>query len=397
MHLRVKKMGIENAYPTSKQRGLSLVELMVAMGLSVLIIAALAELFVRMSQSNQEMAKTSSQIENARFSVQFIGNDLIHAGFWDSFIPTFDDLVFPSAPIDYPASVPDPCLAYAPWTDTEKSQFLSLPLQVTSGAPGTCNALLPNKLANTDVLVVRHANNCVVGDINCEANVANQLYFQASNCEIEIDSDDYYQLDSNPAVFTLRKVDCTAGGAGTVEDRRKFIQNIYYVRDYADTIGDGIPTLMRSEFGVSGTTPTQLAATPLVTGIERFRVELAIDSLSETLAAVDDTAYAAKVNWLNSSNRTTVTNRGDGRPDPQAGDFFVHCGTGCSVAQLANTVAVKISILARADEESAGYTDTKDYILGGAAAIGPFNDSFKRHVFSSTVRMNNIAGRRETP
>jgi type IV pilus assembly protein PilW len=29
--------------------------------------------------------------------------------------------------------------------------------------------------------------------------------------------------------------------------------------------------------------------------------------------------------------------------------------------------------------------------------MGPFNDSFKRHVFSTTVRLVNPAGRRETP
>jgi type IV pilus assembly protein PilW len=44
----------------------------------------------------------------------------------------------------------------------------------------------------------------------------------------------------------------------------------------------------------------------------------------------------------------------------------------------------------------AGYTDGKTYSLG-TTTLGPFNDNFKRHVFSSTVRLNNISGRRETP
>jgi type IV pilus assembly protein PilW len=33
----------------------------------------------------------------------------------------------------------------------------------------------------------------------------------------------------------------------------------------------------------------------------------------------------------------------------------------------------------------------------GTAALGPFNDHYKRHVFSTSVRLTNISGRRETP
>jgi type IV pilus assembly protein PilW len=29
--------------------------------------------------------------------------------------------------------------------------------------------------------------------------------------------------------------------------------------------------------------------------------------------------------------------------------------------------------------------------------MGPFNDGFKRHLYVSTIRLPNIAGRRETP
>jgi type IV pilus assembly protein PilW len=29
--------------------------------------------------------------------------------------------------------------------------------------------------------------------------------------------------------------------------------------------------------------------------------------------------------------------------------------------------------------------------------MGPFNDGFKRHVYVSTLRLPNVAGRRQTP
>jgi CheY-like chemotaxis protein len=63
-------------------------------------------------------------------------------------------------------------------------------------------------------------------------------------------------------------------------------------------------------------------------------------------------------------------------------------------------VTVKISALARSLEPSPGYTDTKTYTLGNDAAgapvtVGPFNDSYRRHVFNGVVRLINPSGRRE--
>ena len=150
---------------------------------------------------------------------------------------------------------------------------------------------------------------------------------------------------------------------------------------------------MRSEFGVTGTTPTQQAAVALVEGIERFHVELGVDNISETGVVLDPNAFQVGINWEDEDNWITAENRGDGIPDA-----FVHCPTaGCSVTQLANTVAVKLYVLARANEPTAGYKDSKKYELGSAGTIGPFNDGYKRHVFSTTVRLNNVSGRRETP
>ena len=68
----------------------------------------------------------------------------------------------------------------------------------------------------------------------------------------------------------------------------------------------------------------------------------------------------------------------------------------CTAEQLMNVTAVKMYVLARNREPSRGYTDTKTYQLG-ETSLGPFNDHYKRHVFSTVVRLPNISGRRETP
>jgi type IV pilus assembly protein PilW len=384
----------------SSQAGLSLVELMVALAISVVLIAALSELYVNTSRTNQEMAKTNSQIENARFAIQFLQNEIVHAGYWGSFVPDFDNLTVIGTPGDAPDQVPDPCLAFAtPWTAAYIDSLLGIPVQVYNTVPVNCAGVVTNRVAGTDVLVVRHANTCVPGDTNCEADIAGNLYFQASNCEDEIDAGLPYTLDTVTANFTRYERDCDGASgspptftSGTVAAKRKFIQTIYYIRDFAITAGDGIPTLVRSQFGLSGGVVVHQAAEELVQGIEQFRVEVGIDSLSDSGAAVD---YTAAITWADPDNLISPTNRGDGIPDGN----FVHCGATCTPAQLTNVVAVKLFVLARTEESTPGYTDTKSYQLGTnpVVTVAAANDNFKRHVFSTTIRINNVAGRRETP
>ena len=214
----------------------------------------------------------------------------------------------------------------------------------------------------------------------------------------EIDNGFPYALGTSGFIRYQR--DCAGGSgspptytSGTVAPKRKFIQNIYYIRDFAVTSGDGIPTLVRSRLDFAGGAVTQQPAEPLVPGIERFRVELGIDNVSDSGAAVD---YTAAVNWADPNNWNSPTNRGDGIPDGN----FVHCGSTCTLAELMNVVSVKMFVLARSDQATPGYTDAKTYRINSGDAtvsVGPFNDGFKRHIYSTTVRLNNVAGRRETP
>jgi type IV pilus assembly protein PilW len=163
------------------------------------------------------------------------------------------------------------------------------------------------------------------------------------------------------------------------------------------TAGDGIPTLMRSQFALAGGELGHQPAVAMVEGIEGFRVELGIDNRSKaytgnpTGSPVD---YTVAVSWYDPLTRTTPTNRGDGSPD----GAFVGCTTAtpCTLAQLINVTAVKLYVLVRSREASPGYTDSKTYTLG-STVMGPFNDGFKRHVYVSTIRLPNVAGRRQTP
>ncbi len=368
-----------------RQNGFSLIELMIAITLGLLIMIAMTSAYVQIASANRELAKTNEQIESGRIAVQLIGNDLVHAGYWGGFVPAFDDLTQTAIPGDAPTAVPDPCLAYsvANWNTAYWSNLIGIPVQAYDAA-SVCSSVMTNMQANSDVLVVRHAATCVAGASGCEALTTNKLYFQPSYCTS--DAQPYLTGQYGAVTLNNHKRDCT-----TVADMRKFISNIYYIRNYYTTAGDNIPTLMSSSFDLAGGTLAHQAAQPLIPGIAAIRVELGVDSLSRTGAAVN---YTQAVAWSDPSTMKIPTNRGDGAPDGND----VHCSTAttCTVAQLSNVVVVRIYVLAQSLQTTPGYTDTKTYALGGAT-LGPFNDHYKRHVYATTVRLNNTSGRRDTP
>jgi type IV pilus assembly protein PilW len=381
-------------------KGFSLVELMVAVTISLLLVATMITLYLNVSRSNQEMAKTNSQIENGRFAIQVIEHDLEHAGFWGDHVPEFDDLTASTEtpPGDVPTTLPDPCANHASWPSTPAYQhnLLGIAVQLYDSIPGGCATLLKNKQPDTDILLVRHAAMCSIGDDDCATAIAGDLYFQASRCP---DDAEKFVLDTDAAKFILRKRNCTMSASTDPHDgyaeKRKFVSNIYYVRNYAVSAGDGIPTLMRASFYLSGTSLAPQTPEPIISGIQGFRVELGIDDISDNgnniiiTTANSALKYDAAIKWADPANHTSAVNRGDGIPD-------AYTRPPLTLAQNTHVVAARIYILARTDEPSPEYTDTKTYTLG-SATFGPFNDHYKRHVFMATVRLNNVAGRRETP
>ena len=62
--------------------GVSLVELMIAMVLGLMILAGLATIFANSSRTREELERTSRQIENGRYAVDLLSEDLRLAGFY---------------------------------------------------------------------------------------------------------------------------------------------------------------------------------------------------------------------------------------------------------------------------------------------------------------------------
>ncbi|MDM9653339.1 PilW family protein [Pseudomonas wenzhouensis] len=360
-----------------KQSGLSLVELLVSVAISLLIMVAILQLYLDISRTNDEMAKTNAQIENGRFTIQLLQDEIAHAGFWGGYVPPFDDLTSAAMPVGAPVLMPgtprtspDPCdQDIDTWTADEKDALVGIPIQVFDAALIGCS--MSGKKADTDVLVARHAALSTGCDVD-------QPCFQTTFCSDDMPD---YRLDEGPTTL-LKARDCLTD---TSADARGYVSNVYYIKD-----ASGVPTLMRQAFG-------ETSAQPLIEGIEGFKVELGIDDVSKT---GDSVVYGEAVDFGDDpANRSTPANRGDGIPDS-----FVRCPTGgCSVEQLRNVVAVKLFVLVRNLRETPGYDDGKKYCLASACdsadLFTPAADErkYKRHLFTTTIRLNNVAGRRETP
>lgn len=376
--------------PRRRQQAFTLVELMVAMTIGLLLVSALLAVFLNVSRTNREMAKTNILIENGRFAVQLLQNDLIHAGYWGGLDFVGSEDIPPAVPA--PTGIPAACSAVASWTAQYKTNLLSIPVQGFANGTGLSACGITGVLGTSEVLLVRHANTCVRGAANCDEGADTGPHIQISTCRQETDPDPSpYVIEPagagapSPATFPLREKDCPAAATLTAVDAplRKVVSHIYYL---AMSGTPSQPTLMR----ISMENGAYATPQPFIEGIEQFRVEYGIDENGKNGLPIDLTA--------------TPPNLGDGSADRfittaqlAAADATAACdiaGSRCFL--LANTVAVKVHVLARNLEPTPGYTDSKTYQLG-ATTVAAANDNYKRHVFSSTIRLVNPSGRRETP
>ncbi len=364
---------------------MTLIELMVAMAIGLVLVLSMLVLYVNIARNQAQLGNTGRQVENGKFALQLLQDDVRHAGFWGDYLPRYDDKSL-ATPADFPTALPGPCLSYstANWNATYISNLMAIAVQGYNAAnpPSDCDTLLANRATGTDILLVRYAENCTPGQTNCDADTTGRLYFQSSRCTTEISGGNRFVL--NTTGFNLRaNITCPAvsPATDTLAAKRRFVSNIYYVRNFSVTAGDGIPTLVRSSFNLNGSTLEYQPPQPLIEGIQGLRVEYGIDNLGRNGLAVNYDSTAGAIN------------RGDGVPDtyitcPKAG------GTACNHNDMFHVVSARLHVLARNLEPTPGHQDTKTYVLAGTT-YGPFNDGFIRRTYSTTVRLMNPAGRRE--
>ena len=217
----------------------------------------------------------------------------------------------------------------------------------------------------------------------------------------------YYELEL-AADTGLSNLGRTQRNCATKADGRQYLTHIYFIanNDLSNAIlgasaqdcdkdgtveaneGDCIPTLKRAELG-NAVNADGFTIVPLAHGIQDLQLEYGIDD-----------------------------NGNDGAPDAFVSNPDTYDGANCAgtasekaqcVANWRNVMVLRLNLLARNTTVSRDHVDTKEYSLGlndddsvrcaldanDDGTCEAFSDGFKRHVYQTSVRLNNPAGRRE--
>jgi type IV pilus assembly protein PilW len=382
----------------SFQAGLTIIELMIAMTLGLVIAAGLAILFANASNSQHEMRRSAQQIESGRYAMDVLIQDLQLAGFLGEYRANVTA-----------SSLPDPCLV----TGGDLTGALRTPIQgYAAGSltgqpalPGSCAAWLPaaNLRAGSDVLVVRRADTNIVpiGTVT----TAGTKYLQSSSHTFEVQEGGgttscTSKADGSATTVTRRcqfptstdicsATTCTIGvpTAGYV---RRLRVHIYFVApcnvpstgDVCTASSDNgrpIPTLKRLELAAAGGATT-FQFVPIAEGVEFMKVAYGIDDVPTAV-------------------NTETGRKGDGAPDRYV--------LAPSLAEFDNATTVRVDLLVRNPEPSAGQVETKTYNLSvdpitptaAGVAITPadVDPNYRRHVYNAEVRLVNLSSRKEIP
>ena len=332
-----------------KIRGLSLVEVMVAITISLILMAGAITLFVNNKVTYQVNDNLSRLQENARFAVDFMIHDLRMAGYFgcnnsiDKVTNTFvDDAI------------------------TDESSDLGATISPLEGFNETLGSWSPSEddvtsmqglVANTDAITVRHLTgaNTVVLDGNIGVLTVADLSTFAEDDAVAVSDcggTDIFQIDTlagdtiTPVSTLSREYDTT--GVAT-DPENPIVSTLVAIRYYIGDDGDG-PSLFR-EVIRNGDAQVER----LIEGVESMHI----------LYGVDDDA--------------------DNVPDSyvQAGDALLS-----TVAQWESVVAVRIAMLLRTAEEYGQDIDANQYQLNDFT-VNAANDRFKRRVFNTTVLLRN--------
>lgn len=236
----------------STQRGLTLVELMVAVTLGVLILLGLSKIYASTVNIQTSIERNSRHLENGRYALQVLRDDLRLAGYLGEYVP--------SSAAALPAN---PCSTAV--ADLN-SDFL-LPVQGYNDSSGSLSCL--SDYRGGDVIVVRRTATCSSAnplDADCDAPTASLPYFQASGCQS--DAAPSFRLALGTSSLILRKIGCASGDLAPI---RRFRTHIYYLANN-NIAGDGMPTLKRWELG--GTSNP----VPLAEGIESLQFSYGRDT-----------------------------------------------------------------------------------------------------------------------
>lgn len=316
-----------------RQRGFTLVELMIAMVLSLTLGVAIITIFANNSHSFNQDENVLRMQDDARHALREIAFEISMAGH-------YADLLLPGS------VTPDTSLALT----IDCGPAGSPEWMYQTQAIGTDQSLSLTGLDNATAATAAANHTCIAGgefvggtDVVSIKRVAGARTAVAAPGQV--------YLRTNGTVGLLFRE--PASGAPPVFVAPPLAEwayrpSVYFIRNFSNAPGDGIPALCKKTLRGAG--PSMLTEC-LAAGIENLQIEYGID-LSD-----------------------------DGNPN-----VFLSNPT---LLQMQNVVSARIFLLARTTEVDGRYQNGKTYSVSNAPAYTP-GDSFHRRIVSTTVSVQNI-------
>ncbi|MEJ8810210.1 PilW family protein [Variovorax ureilyticus] len=249
--------------PRSRQRGLTIIELMIALAIGLLIIAAVSILFASSSRSRQEIESSAEVNENGRYALDVLTRELSQTGFYGSLVtPTAAATAIPSGTMTVANAM---CLTglanLAAWQDS--LTYYVLGLASAAGANVDVDPTCIARKAGTDAIFIQRASTCAVGDTDCPAEANADAYLQVSECGSEYSATPIVLAQGGASTFTLQTKTC----AGTAAPKRKLVRRIYFI--------SAANALSYQDIPLTGALPDPVV---LAENIEQMQIEYAFDT-----------------------------------------------------------------------------------------------------------------------
>jgi len=322
------------------ERGLTLVEMMVALAIGTFLMAGTLTVFAKtrdLYRTNEAAARLQ---ENARYAMSTIEADLRLASNWG--LVNRADLIENAATPDEP--IPAALAGEADAIDACGDRWgidLEHYVEASDGdyaiddSTSDCDAF-GTASDDADVLTVRHATFNPIPLANLGA------------------TDGMIKIQSSRAMGSLfsgttRPADLASSDTQT----NGLVVNSYYVDEDSET-RDGLPSLRRKTLGVAGAAAV-VRDEEIIQGVEDLQVQFGVDSSGD-----------------------------------QNADFYLNpdANLGAAVAAGGAIVAARVWLLVRAEDPEVGFTDDRTYNIANRAAYTPA-DAFRRVLVVKTVMLRN--------
>lgn len=334
---------------SSRMRGFTLIELMIGITIGLIVLLGLTVFFSYNSRNQHDLERSIVRLENSRFALDTLAEDLLHAGYYARHVP--DSGATYNATVPCPADILPADILKLGWNEAATQMppaVQGLPADPTDAAQSCLTGLR----ADTDVITVTHAETGAP-QTPASTDVSN-LYIQTTSCATDTDR---VKVNTGPAAnFPLKTRACDATKLNNVH---RLMQRTYFLSDCNNcTSNDGIPSLKRGEL-----IGNSFVVNTVAEGVEQLQFEYGVDTDS----------------------------------DGQVDEWLAFAGiTGAAPYEWRNVVAVRVHMLTRSSQRDPGQVEQRTFQMG-PLTLEPADlpAGYRRTLLTTTVPLTNVGSRRE--